>query len=381
MDLRWLSAPESEVAGAMAAARRDARPGWVPARRSVLLLINNVLILWYLAIVLVAFGIRVDVQDQGQVSASVLLGLLIAGLILVLWLFGTIRLYRWSKRPPSPRARMNEWRQTLTALANGFEPQSGRVTTFSSLITAKPGKVRSHPRFVAPGVEFGNLARYAESPRGKPLTWHYLAVTLPAPMPHLILDATSTDGVRSDLPVGVDRGQRLTLEGDFDRWFRVYSPDRYAVDALYVLTPDVMAALIDDASSFNVEIVDHTLVLFSPDEADFSEVAAWTTVRAVLTNVAPRIVASAGRYRDERVPGQETAPVISKIRAELEHPEIPWVAPPARIGPDGQRLVVRERHRVRSAIGAASWFVTCMLLYGVPASFAFAGFMAIVDGW
>jgi hypothetical protein len=381
MDLRWLSASDAEVAAAMASARRDARPKWVPTRRRVLLHVNNALILWYLAIVLLTFAIRVDVQDQGQVSASVLRGLLIAGVVLALWLYGTIWLYRWSRRPPSPRARMKEWRQTLTALAYGFEPQSGRVTTFSSLITATPGKVRSHPRFVAPGVEFGNLVRYAESPRGKPLTSHYLAVTLPAPMPHLILDATSTDSVRSDLPVGVDRGQRLSLEGDFDRWFRVYSPAEYAVDALYVLTPDVMAALIDDASSFNVEIVDHTLVFFAPDEADFSEAASWATVHAVLTNVAPRVVASAGRYRDERVPGQETAPVINKIRAALEHPDIPWVAPPARIGPDGQRMVVRDRHGVRSAVGAVSWFVTRMLLYGVPASFALAGFMSIVDGW
>jgi hypothetical protein len=170
MDLRWLSASDAEVAAAMASARRDARPKWVPTRRRVLLHVNNALVLWYLAIVLLTFAIRVDVQDQGQVSASVLRGLLIAGVVLALWLYGTIWLYRWSRRPPSPRARMKEWRQTLTALAYGFEPQSGRVTTFSSLITATPGKVRSHPRFVAPGVEFGNLVRYAESPRGKPLT-------------------------------------------------------------------------------------------------------------------------------------------------------------------------------------------------------------------
>jgi hypothetical protein len=373
-DLRWLSAPDAEVAAAMAAARRDARPKWVPTRRRVLVHVNHSLILWYLCVVLLVFGIRVDSYDDGQVSASVFRGLLIAGLVLVVWLCGTVWLYRWAKQPPSPRARIKEWRQALTALANGFEPQSSQAATFASLITTAPGGVRVHPRFVAPGVEFGNLVQHGPSSRGARIAqWHYVAITLPAPMPHLILDATSNDGVRSDLPVGIDRGQQLSLEGDFDRWFSVYSPVAYRVDALYVLTPDVMAALIDDASRFNIEIVDHTLVFFTSDAADFSEPAPWTTVHALLTNAAARVINSAGRYRDERVPGQETAPVINKIRAELEHPEIPWVAPPARIGPDGRRLQVRDRRTgVWSAIGAVGWFLARTLLYAVP---------GIVDGW
>jgi hypothetical protein len=383
MDLRWLNAPDSEIASAMATARREARPKWVPTRRRVLVHVNHSLILWYLCVVLLVFGIRVDSYDGGQVSGSVLRGLLIAGVILAVWLCGSVWLYSWSKRPPSPRARINEWRQALTALANGFEPQSSRTATFSSLITTAPGGVRIHPRFVAPGVEFGNLVQHGPSSRSdRTAEWNYLAVTLPAPMPHLVLDATSNDGVRSDLPVGVDRGQKLSLEGDFDRWFRAYSPVTYRVDALYVLTPDVMAALIDDASAFNVEIVDHTLVFFTPGAADFTKATPWNTVQAVLTNVAVRIVASAARYRDERVPGQETAPVINKIRAELEHPEIPWVAPPARIGPDGRRLDVRDRRTgVWSVIGAVGWFLARTLLYAVPGIFAFAGFMSIVDGW
>ncbi|TFC51128.1 MULTISPECIES: hypothetical protein [unclassified Cryobacterium] len=70
---------------------------------------------------------------------------------------------------------------------------------------------------------------------GRSSRWHYLAVRLPAPLPHLILDATSNNRLGSDLPTGVDRAQRLSLEGGFVRWFHLYRPVTYRSDALYLL--------------------------------------------------------------------------------------------------------------------------------------------------
>ncbi|MET0714901.1 MAG: hypothetical protein ABWY57_08295, partial [Mycetocola sp.] len=187
--------------------------------------------------------------------------------------------------------------------------------------------------------------------------------------------------ISSDLPVGIDREQRLSLEGDFDRWFRAYSTPEYRMEALYVLTPDAMAALIDHASSFNVEIVDNTLVFFTPVAADFSKPDTWDSVDAILTHVAPRILAKAGRYLDERVPGQELPRVLTKIAAERANPRKRWIAPKALIGPDGRRLSIRDRRTgVWSILGAIGWFLTLTFLYAVPGIFAFAGFMSIVDG-
>lgn len=381
LDLRWLHATEHEVAAAMATVRRDSRPSWMPTKRQVLVHVNHCLILWYLCIVLMVIGIRVDSYQGGRVSPADLSGLVVAFAILAVWLFGAFLLGRWAARPPSPRARLKEWRQTLTALANGFEPKPSPVATFSSIISVDRTAVREYPRFVASGVEIGNLSHDRSGPSGRSGEWHYIAVTLPAPLPHLLLDATSNGRISSDLPVDVEREQRMSLEGDFDRWFRVYSPLEYRKEALYVLTPDVMAALIDEANRFNVEIVDETLVFFVPRAADFSDAEPWESAHAILTKVAPRILAKSRRYLDERVPGQEVPRVLAKITAELENPSVPWIEPQPLIGPDGRRLTIRDRRTgLWSVLGAVGWFALLTFLYLVPGVFAFAGFMSIIDG-
>jgi len=378
MELRWLHAPDDEVAAAMAAVRRSSRPAWVPNRRQVVLHVNYSLILWYLCIAFLMIGIRVDVLQGGQATAADIAGGGVTLIVLAAWACGTFWLHRWVARPPSPRARLREWRQILTALANGFESQPRQRATFTSLITTAGRDVRGHPRFVASNIEFGNLA----DARRRTGSWHYLAVKLPAPLPHLILDAKSNNTLVSDLPFGVDPAQNISLEGDFDKWFRVYAPAQYQSDALYILTPSVMVALIDNARGYNVEIVDNTLLFFDSSVADFNSAERWQTLQAILDTVALPIVASARRYRDERVPGQEMPPVISAIESALRHPELTWVAPPRRIGADGSRLHLRTSSaRLRSALGAVGWFTLRTLLYAVPGIFAFAGLMSIVDGW
>lgn len=378
LDLRWLHAPEHEVAAAMATVRRDSRPSWVPTKRQVLVHVNHCLMLWYLCIVLMVIGIRVDSYQDGEASAADMGGLLVAFAILAVWLFGAYLLGRWASRPPSPRARMKEWRQNLTALANGFAPKPSPVATFSSIISVDRTAVREYPRFVAPGVEIGNLSSRRSGRSGE---WHFVAVTLPAPLPHLILDAVSSGRLSGDLPVDFDREQRMSLEGDFDRSFRVYSPRTYGKEALYVLTPDVMGALIDEADRYNVEIVDETLLFFAPRAADFSAAEPWESTHAILTRVAPRIIAKARRYLDERVPGQEVPRVLAKITAERENPGAAWVESPPLIGPDGRRLDIRDRRTgLWPVLGAVGWFALLTFLYAVPGVFAFAGFMSIIDG-
>ena len=379
IDVRWLHASDAEVAAAMATVRRESRPKWVPTKRQVLVHVNDCLILWFLFIAFVRTGIRVDVFQDGAAGAADIGELIATVAVLAAWLFGAFLLRRWASRPPSPRARMREWRQTLTALANGFEPKPSPVATFSSIITVERTAVREYPRFVAPGVELGNLTSRRS---GRSATWHYLAVRLPAPLPHLILDATSDGRLGGDLPVGFEREQRMSLEGDFDRWFRVYAPQTYGKEALYVLTPDVMAALIDRAHLYNVEIVDDTLVFFSPRAADFSEAEVWESAHAILTAVAPRIIAKSRRYLDERVPGQDVPRVLAKIAANRQNPKIAWVEPRPIIGPDGRRLGIRDRRTgVWSMLGAVGWYALLAFLYVVPGLFAFAGFMSVIDGW
>jgi hypothetical protein len=173
----------------------------------------------------------------------------------------------------------------------------------------------------------------------------------------------------------------MSLEGDFDRWFHAYAPETYGKEALYVLTPDVMAALIDDAHGYDVEIIDDTLVFFTPRAADFSDAETWESAHAVLTKVVPRIIAKSRRFLDERVPGQESPRLLAKIAAARKNPTTPWIEPRAIIGPDGRRLGIRDRRTgVWSVVGAVGWYALLAFLYAVPGIFAFAGFMSIVDG-
>ena len=139
LDLRWLTAPRDKVAAAMASLRCDSRPTWVPTRRQVLVHVNRCLILWYLGIVFVTFGVRVDVFNDGRIQGADFSGLAETMTILAVWILGTVWLHRWAARPPSPRARLKEWRQTLTALANGFEYRPNSVAEFTSLITTARG--------------------------------------------------------------------------------------------------------------------------------------------------------------------------------------------------------------------------------------------------
>ncbi|KAA9149479.1 hypothetical protein F6B41_04585 [Microbacterium lushaniae] len=339
--------------------------------------VNHCLILWYLCIAFMIIGVRVDSHQDGETTAGDIAGLTAIIAILAAWLVATYFLHRWAARPPSPRARLKDWRRDLTALANGFIPSPSSAATFSSIITPRSRGVREYPRFVAPGVEFGTLTHH----RARSVTWHYIAVALPAPLPHLILDASSNNRRGSDLPVDVARSQRLSLEGDFDRWFHVYSPTAYGADALYVLTPDVMAALIDEASGYNVEIVDDALVFFSPTIVDFGSPAHWEAVDSVLTRVAPRILAKAFQYVDERVPGQEVPRALTALLAAREEPDVRWTPPTPRIGTDGRRLDVRDPNEgIAPVLGAIGWFALLAFLYAVPGIFAFAGFMSVIDG-
>ena len=74
----------------------------------------------------------------------------------------------------------------------------------------------------------------------------------------MVLDARSNNGLfgGTNLPSQFSKDQILSLEGDFSEYFTLYCPREYERDALYVFTPDLMALLIDQTSTFDVEIVD-----------------------------------------------------------------------------------------------------------------------------
>lgn len=106
-------------------------------------------------------------------------------------------------------------------------------------------------------------------------TWGYIGIDLPRKLPRIILDSVSNEkslllhlinplsvGPSGSLPDFIKGHQQLSLEGNFDDYFRLYVPPGYEQDALYIFTPDVMAMLIDTLHTFDIEIVDNILYIY-----------------------------------------------------------------------------------------------------------------------
>src|SRR6478736_3983142 len=154
------------------------------------------------------------------------------------------------------------------------------------------------PRF----VEFGNYQYTTGSGKNRTThNWGYVAVKLDVPLPNIVLDATSNNSLfGSNLPASFDKDQRLSLEGDFDRYFDLYCPAGYETDALYLFTPDIMARFIDHAAALDVEIVDDWLFLYARRSFSTLDPATWAWLFSVVGALLDKF-AQWARWRDDRL--------------------------------------------------------------------------------
>ena len=203
------------------------------------------------------------------------------------------------------RKRAEAFRIAQFAAANGmaYEHQVNQPALPGMIFGNGSSRVASSlvrgysPRF----VEFGNY-RYTTG-SGKNQTthhWGYVAVKLDVPLPNIVLDALGNNALGSNLPATFSRDQRLSLEGDFDRYFSLYCPRGYEADALYLFTPDIMARFIDHAAQLDVEIVDDWMFLYMQRPASTTDAATWAwlfgTVGALMTKFDQW-----ARWRDDRL--------------------------------------------------------------------------------
>jgi len=335
VDLRWLTADERELEAAIENLDDDERPD-VPGRSFVPAAIAYIVLLVYFGVAWLAFADSLDV-DGGRVPAGAIIGLVVNMLIFVgLW-YAALRFSRWLDKPPR-EAELRAWREHMTGMVNDVDIEPVGRATFVSVISGERRTARCDPRYSAPGVEFGNLASRTHSY----LEWCYLATELPAPLPHLFLESAAAGPLPREL-AAADIGQAMSVGQPFDRHFTLYAPTGYEHDALYVLTPAVMAALLDHATDVHVEIIGDTLVFFAPGPADFGTPEPWEAVDALWMNAVPLLVTRAQRYRDERVPDQALSRRILTFQEALATPGYTWDKAQRRIAPGGKRLERRKR--------------------------------------
>lgn len=143
----------------------------------------------------------------------------------------------------------------------------------------------------------------------------YLAITLPRRLPQMILDARSNDhGPFSSLMHRPQSDQVLSLEGDFDRHFRLYVPRGYERDALYVFTPDLMALCIDETGDLDVEIRDDQLIVTRPGGFDLHQITTWERFARIRQTVGALAWNQTDQYVDERTQSPRLA-----FAAQAEH--------------------------------------------------------------
>lgn len=172
--------------------------------------------------------------------------------------------------------------------------------------------------------EMGNY-RYVTG-SGKNSQTHYfgyIRMSLPRKLPHMVLDAKTNNflGI-SNLPQMFSRQQRLSLEGDFDKYFTLYAPQQYETDALYVFTPDVMATLIDDGQKYDLEVIDDKLYIYSSRKFNLSDAATIKKLLNMAQSIAGQLHEQTDYYADERV-NDRAANIIAEPGRRLKN-SVPW---------------------------------------------------------
>ncbi|MFT4259876.1 hypothetical protein [Microbacterium sp.] len=208
-------------------------------------------------------------------------------------------------------------------------------------------------------VEFGNYQYTTSS--GKNSTthhWGYVAIKLDAPLPHIVLDALGDNTLGSDVAAGFSRDQRLSLEGDFDRYFSLFCPSGYEADALYLFTPDVMMRFVDHLAHLNVEIVDDWMFFYTRRAVSTLDPATWSWLFGAVAAMMTKLDQWA-RWRDDRLlqtdpfrraalaerpeePSLSKGPGAAASALPFAVPSGPLTPPPPGAAPPGRRLRTRS---------------------------------------
>lgn len=169
------------------------------------------------------------------------------------------------------------------------------------------------------GIELGNYSYSISSHGGgnRMYRWSYAKVKLTRRLPHILLDSRQRslfNSQRMGLIHGLRRAQRLELEGDFNKYFTLYAPNKYERDAFYIFTPDVMVAMIDHGKDYDIEIVDDELFIYAHGHAALNESGFYVHMLAVIDAIRSELVHQTDYYADERVANRNLNTVANQGR-------------------------------------------------------------------
>jgi len=219
--------------------------------------------------------------------------------------------------PPSSSADRERY-QTLSQLASQrgwrfVQDTTIRMLDGSSLYNLARHNWDYQNHIIGDNWEYAEISFKASGQAGfshlqkRRITYAVMHMKLPRKLPNVVFD--SIDHQRKDFRVIFDRGQRIQLEGNFNKYFATYFGSGYTIDDLSFITPEVMEALID-AREYNVEIVHDNLLLFSQTQSDPEAqlLAMSTAIQRIRKKLLNNILA----YRDDRVPPDQSMLIVAR---------------------------------------------------------------------
>ncbi|MGO1404516.1 hypothetical protein [Agrococcus casei] len=250
------------------------------------------------------------------------------------------------------------------------------------------GGTKRHTKhaFSLPGGVVVSDFEFEPSGSNATVTWRYIELPLPRMLPHLVLDATSNNGLfGTNLPQWLAQSQRISLEGDFNQHFALYAPRGYDFDVRYLLPPDSMALLIDNLAQFDVEFFGDRMRIVTKGGWPHDDPQTWQFVEWVVNVLWPHFWQSTIRYEDARAhhlqqpvrraetqaapaPGDDQDPV-ERFREQWErgeHMSANAHAAPSSAGsvaPSGRKLSRSPWKTVLSAVASITMVVVLSVLW------------------
>jgi hypothetical protein len=219
--------------------------------------------------------------------------------------------------------RWQQWyRLDRFARANGmrFQPMDVAPSYPGEIFhIGRDQKVTEHLTTGGRFLDLGNFSYVTGSGRSQTThRWGFMALALDRAMPNIVLDAKSNNSLfSSNLPVVLDKKQILHLEGDFDEHFTLYCPAEYEQDALYIFTPDLMSLLIDEASPFDVELIDQWMFVYSSRTFALTDPAVLQRLFTIADTVGAKALDQTARYADDRI-GDPSVNMVAPQGARLK---------------------------------------------------------------
>lgn len=191
----------------------------------------------------------------------------VVALLLTVAFVGSFALYDLLVVLPRKYIRDNRLRDVSAALpgvslaTETWNTSSSVLESFRYSGAGRPVTQLTHQNWRMVDYSFDKIVstRFGDYVSGK---YYFTIIELPLPrtLPNMVFDSHQTQG--KQMRIRFDSNQQLKLEGNFDTYFDTYYPAHYQIDALSIITPEVMEALIA-AKNYDIELFGNSLFLYS----------------------------------------------------------------------------------------------------------------------